>query len=96
MQAQAQMSQAREANALAEKVRQQSEDALQKLLRIPEKAETKGIARKQERAWDTLGSKLEDHLRQGRGNLPPEQYRQAIEMYFESLAGKSNGQSGEK
>jgi len=28
-------------------------------------------------------------MRQGRGNLPPEQYRKAIEKYFESLAGKT-------
>lgn len=27
---------------------------------------------------------------QGRGNLPPEQYRQAIQDYFESRAGKSD------
>jgi hypothetical protein len=88
MQAQAQMNQAKEANALAERLRKQTEEALRKLRRGSGDSNAGAVARKQERTWDTLGSKLEDHMRQGRGNLPPEQYRKAIERYFESLAGE--------
>jgi hypothetical protein len=29
---------------------------------------------------------LGDELRQGRDNVPPEQYRQAIEQYFNSIS----------
>jgi len=42
---------------------------------------------KNERRWNTLGSRLEDVLRQGRGNMPPKQYRRAIERYFELISG---------
>jgi hypothetical protein len=48
-----------------------------------------------ERRWNTLGSQLDDVLRQGRNNIPPEQYRQAIERYFESLASQSKTGKGE-
>jgi hypothetical protein len=37
-------------------------------------------------AWNTLASKLGEELRQGRDNVPPEQYRQAIEQYFNSIS----------
>lgn len=37
-------------------------------------------------SWNTLVSKLGDELRQGRDNVPPEQYRQAIEQYFTTIA----------
>ena len=37
--------------------------------------------------WNTLGSRLEDAVRQGRGNTPPRQYRRAIERYFELISG---------
>jgi hypothetical protein len=37
-------------------------------------------------AWNTLASKLGDELRQSRDNVPPEQYRQAIEQYFNSIS----------
>ena len=36
--------------------------------------------------WNTLASKLGDELRQSRDNIPPEQYRQAIEQYFNSIS----------
>ena len=36
--------------------------------------------------WNTLASKLGDELRQSRDNVPPEQYRQAIEQYFNSIS----------
>jgi hypothetical protein len=38
------------------------------------------------RSWNTLVSELGDELRQGRDNIPPEQYRQAIEEYFKTIA----------
>ncbi len=37
--------------------------------------------------WNTLGSRLEDAVRQGRGSMPPRQYRRAIERYFELISG---------
>ena len=37
-------------------------------------------------SWNTLVSKLGDEIRQGRDNVPPEQYRQAIEHYFEQIS----------
>ena len=37
-------------------------------------------------AWNTIASKLGDELRQSRDNVPPEQYRQAIEQYFNSIS----------
>ncbi len=37
-------------------------------------------------AWNTLASKLGEELRQSRDNVPPEQYRQAIEQYFNSIS----------
>jgi len=40
--------------------------------------------------WNTLGSRLEDAVRQGRGNTPPRQYRRAIERYFELISGAKN------
>ena len=95
MQPSAQMQQARQANQRADKLQAQLKSSLDKMTQKGDGAkgrENKGIANdKPERKWNTLGSKLEDHLRQGRGNLPPEQYRKAIEQYFESLAGKAKG-----
>ena len=38
------------------------------------------------RSWNTLVSQLGDELRQGRDNIPPEQYRQAIEQYFNAIS----------
>jgi tetratricopeptide (TPR) repeat protein len=40
--------------------------------------------------WNTLGSRLEDVVRQGRGNTPPRQYRRAIERYFELISAGKN------
>jgi hypothetical protein len=36
--------------------------------------------------WNTLVSELKKNLLQGRGQLPPERYRRAIEQYFEELS----------
>jgi len=38
------------------------------------------------KSWNTLVSQLGDELRQGRDNVPPEQYRQAIEQYFNTIS----------
>ena len=35
--------------------------------------------------WNKIQSKLEDQLRQVRGNAIPEQYRHAIEQYFQII-----------
>lgn len=96
MQPSAQMQQARATNQRADKLQAQLKAALDKMTQKSGDGASgrtgNGVANeKPERKWNTLGSKLEDHLRQGRGNLPPEQYRKAIEQYFESLAGKGKG-----
>ncbi len=88
LQARGPLTQSNEASKQAGRVRQQLDDSLKRLAKRSGGAESQSGAQKSERAWDTLGSKLEDHIRQGRGNLPPERYRKAIEQYFESLAGK--------
>ncbi len=51
-------------------------------------AEIKDLSRNQRQieAWNVLASELEDRLRQGQGQLPPEEYRRAIEQYFEELS----------
>ena len=38
------------------------------------------------RDWNVLASKLQDELRQSRDHVPPEQYQQAIDAYFKSIA----------
>jgi hypothetical protein len=40
-------------------------------------------------SWNTVVSQLGDEIRQGRENVPPEQYRQAIEQYFERISEKA-------
>ena len=88
LQARGPLNQAKEAGKLAGRIRQQLDDSMKRLAKGSGGANSRATAQKSERAWDTLGSKLEDHIRQGRGNLPPEHYRKAIEQYFETLAGK--------
>jgi hypothetical protein len=39
-------------------------------------------------SWNTLVSQLGDEIRQSRDNVPPEQYRQAIEQYFSTISEK--------
>lgn len=88
LQARGPLTQSQESSQQAGRVREKLDDALKRLGKRSAGAESQGTARTSERAWDTLSSKLEDHIRQGRGNLPPERYRKAIEQYFETLAGK--------
>lgn len=40
----------------------------------------------QGRDWNVLVSQLQDELRQIRDHVPPEQYQQAIDSYFKSIA----------
>ena len=95
LQSKAQMAQSRLANQDAEQLRKQLENSLKKMMKAKSSEDRMTTGVKAERKWDTLGSKLEEHVRQGRGNLPPEQYRRAIELYFESLAGKHRPGSAE-
>jgi cell fate (sporulation/competence/biofilm development) regulator YmcA (YheA/YmcA/DUF963 family) len=88
LQARGPLTQSQEASKQAGRVREKLDDSLKRLAKRSGGAESQGTARKSERAWDTLSSKLEDHIRQGRGTLPPERYRKAIEQYFETLAGQ--------
>ena len=53
---------------------------------VPEGNTNEGTPKSPSNAWNTLASKLGDELRQGRDNVPPEQYRQAIEQYFNSIS----------
>src|SRR5205085_10604713 len=46
------------------------------------------------RSWNTIVSQLGDELRQGRDNIPPEQYRQIIEHYFNTLSERIPMKSG--
>ncbi len=49
------------------------------------------------RDWNVLVSKLQKDLQQGRGTVPPEQYRQAIDEYFRAIyteAARQNAASG--
>jgi hypothetical protein len=42
--------------------------------------------KKPRNSWNTLVSQLGDELRQSRDNVPPEQYRHAIESYFNTIS----------
>ena len=41
--------------------------------------------------WNVAASKFSDQLLQGEGSLPPEQFRQAIEQYLQTLSGLERG-----
>ena len=57
----------------------------------PQLAEGQSGPKRPSRSWNTLVSQLGDELRQGRDNVPPEQYRQAIEQYFNTISEKITG-----
>ena len=40
------------------------------------------------KSWNVLVSKLEKDILQGRDNVPPEKYREAINAYFQTIADK--------
>jgi hypothetical protein len=44
--------------------------------------------KKPAKSWNTLVSQLAEDVRQGRDNVPPEQYRQAIDDYFKTISDK--------
>lgn len=50
-------------------------------------AQNAGRGRHVNPRWNTLASKLDDGLKQVRGQSPPEKYRSAIEHYFELISG---------
>jgi hypothetical protein len=45
--------------------------------------------------WNTLLSTLRDDLRQGKGELPPQEYRRAIEQYMAAISRIEAAQAGE-
>jgi hypothetical protein len=65
-----------------------TERARRNALRAIQDAQKKGPQNSTRMAahWNTLGSRLEDAVRQGRGNTPPRQYRAPIERYFELIS----------
>lgn len=95
-------SSAQQARAQARAAQQQSQQATGKLQKTRDqarksaeqrvadlKATTTGPVSGPKHAtasWNTVVSKLGDEIRQGRDNVPPEQYRQAIEQYFNTIS----------
>ncbi len=88
--AQASVAQARLASQKTERVGEQAKKLAQKraseLADMPA-GQTSGPKRPA-KSWNTLVSKLGDELRQGRDNIPPEQYRHAIEQYFNTISAR--------
>jgi type II secretory pathway pseudopilin PulG len=80
---------AREQARLAEQARRNALRAVQNAQKTAPKQTTRMAAH-----WNTLGSRLEDAVRQGRGNTPPRQYRQPIERYFELISRSPNVSEG--
>jgi len=78
------MAQGQEAAKNLSKLQQELRKANRRLKRVNESKANPQNRRDQIR-WNTLASELEDKLRQGRGHTPPEQYRRAIERYFETI-----------
>jgi hypothetical protein len=91
-QARAAQAKARSAKQKAEQVRDQAKEAvLQRIKELPPAEHSRAAKSGPKPAptsWNTLVSQLGDELRQGRDNVPPEQYRQAIEQYFSTIAEK--------
>ncbi len=89
-QAKAAQEQAKQAKAKAQKTQQNAKQLMLAQIEQLPKAEhvraPKSGPKPAPTSWNTLASKLGDELRQGRDNLPPEQYRQAIEQYFSTIA----------
>lgn len=78
------MAQGQEAAKNLSKLQQELRKANRRLKQIDQSKANRKNRRDQIR-WNTLASELEDKLRQGRGHTPPEQYRRAIERYFETI-----------
>ena len=92
-QAQAAAAQAQEGQDAAQRVAQQARQSAKKALgeAKKEKADFAHVSRdatpgKRSEAWNKLASQLQKDLLQGRDNVPPEQYRAAIEAYFRIIS----------
>ena len=95
-------SRAQQARAQTRAAQQQSRQAADKLQKTRDQAKKSAAQRVAElktvpagpvsgpkhatASWNTIVSKLGDEIRQGRDNVPPEQYRQAIEQYFNTIS----------
>jgi hypothetical protein len=91
-QARAAQAQARAAMKKAELMRDQAKElVLQRIKALPPAEHVhapKSGPKPPPTSWNTLVSQLGDEIRQGRDNVPPEQYRQAIEQYFSTISEK--------
>jgi hypothetical protein len=91
-QARAAQAKARDAKQKAEQTSDQAKELVQKQIEALPPIErvnpTKTGPKPAATSWNTLASRLGEELRQGRDNVPPEQYRQAIEQYFSAIAEK--------
>ena len=82
-------------------IQQQEEEARRKMQRAYQDALARALKENQELSaaarrrlvskgplsdWNVLASQLEDALLQSRGQMPPEQYRKAIEQYFSEIS----------
>jgi len=85
-QARAAQAQARRAAERAQRVGEQVTKKAQK--RASDLAAAQTGPKRPSRSWNTIVSQLGEDLRQGRDNIPPEQYRQAIEQYFNTISEK--------
>ncbi|MEZ6054306.1 MAG: hypothetical protein R3C02_23430 [Planctomycetaceae bacterium] len=55
-----------------------------------ETSKLSNISKRQLDEWNVLASELEHRLLQGEGQLPPEEYRRAIEQYFSEITREVN------
>jgi len=96
-QARVAQNQARLAAERAERLREQARKLAQQRASGLADAQTGPTSgpKRPAKSWNTLVSQLGDELRQGRDNVPPEQYRQAIEQYFNTISERTTG-SGPK
>ena len=85
-QARAAQAQARRAADKAQQVGERITRTVQK--RASDLAAAQTGPKRPSRSWNTIVSQLGEDLRQGRDNIPPEQYRQAIEQYFNTISEK--------
>jgi len=85
-QARAAQAQARRAAEKAQQVGERITKTAQK--RASDLAAAQTGPKRPSRSWNTIVSQLGEDLRQGRDNIPPEQYRQAIEQYFNTISEK--------
>jgi hypothetical protein len=94
-QAQAAQAQARQGQAESDRLGKEARERARKALAdarknadttAAEQPPTEKPAKGRSEAWNKLASRLEKDLLQGRDNVPPEQYRAAIESYFKTIS----------